>query len=154
MAINLREAAFDGTRTQRRLDPHHPSDALELLGPEVLQFEETADKPSSALGLAPMRQSRGISYFSLAPHARSLGVDYTGDNPCLCAGGLLIAEVDGSTEHIEVRGLGSGDHAGECLAHSCRARARLEMLSLFVERDEDAKVVEQTRAAIGKATGR
>jgi hypothetical protein len=50
-----------------------------------------------------------------------LDVDYTGDNPCLCAGDLLIAEANGSTEHIEVRGLESGDHAGECLAHSCRA---------------------------------
>jgi len=32
-------------------------------------------------------------------------VDYTDDNLCIYAGDLLIGEVNGSTEHFEVRGL-------------------------------------------------
>ena len=92
-----------------------------------------------------------------------MDVDYTGDNPCLCAGDLLIAEANGSTEHIEVRGLDEETTeanawliaaAPDLLAALERILARLEMLNLFIERGEDAKVVEQARAAIGKATGR
>ena len=44
--------------------------------------------------------------------------------------------------------------APDLLAALERILARLEMLNLFIERGEDAKVVEQARAAIGKATGR
>jgi hypothetical protein len=75
-------------------------------------------------------------------------------------GDLLIAEVTASTEHIEVRGLDEETTqanawliaaAPDLLAALERILARLEML---IERGEDAKVVEQTRAAIGKAAGR
>ena len=75
----------------------------------------------------------------------------------------MIAEVNGSTEHIEVRGLDEETTeanawliaaAPDLLAALERILARLEMLNLFIERGEDAKVVEQARAAIGKATGR
>ena len=87
-------------------------------------------------------------------------VDYTDDNLRIYVGDLLIAEVNGSTEHIEVRRLdGETTEANawliaaapDLLAALERILARLEML---IERGEDAKVVEQTRAAIGKATGR
>ena len=44
------EAAFRRTRPQRRPGPHRPGDALEVLGPEVLQLEQIAEKPSRALG--------------------------------------------------------------------------------------------------------
>ena len=44
------EAAFHGTRPQRRPGPHRPGDALEVLGPEVLQLEEIAEQPSRAVG--------------------------------------------------------------------------------------------------------
>ena len=90
-------------------------------------------------------------------------VDYTDDNLRIQAGDLLIAEVNGSTEHIEVRGLDEETTeanawliaaAPDLLAALERILARLEMLNLFIERGEDAKVVEQARAAIGKATGR
>ena len=90
-------------------------------------------------------------------------VDHTDDNLRLYDGDLLIAEVTGSTEHIEVRGLDEETTqanawliaaAPDLLAALERILARLEMLNLFIERGEDAKVVEQARAAIGKATGR
>ena len=90
-------------------------------------------------------------------------VDYTDDHLRLYAGDLLIVEVNGSTEHIEVRGLDEETTqanawliaaAPDLLAALERILARLEMLNLFIERGEDAKVVEQARAAIGKATGR
>ena len=44
------EAAFHRTHPQRRPGPHRPGDALEVLGPEVLQLEEVAEKPARALG--------------------------------------------------------------------------------------------------------
>ena len=90
-------------------------------------------------------------------------VDYTDDHLRLYAGDLLIAEVNGSTEHIKVRGLDEETTqanawltaaAPDLLAALERILARLEMLNLFIERGEDAKVVEQARAAIGKATDR
>ena len=90
-------------------------------------------------------------------------VDYTDDNLRIYVGDLLIAEVNGSTEHIKVRGLDEETTqanawliaaAPDLLAALERILARLEMLNLFIERGEDAKVVEQARAAIGKATGR
>ena len=90
-------------------------------------------------------------------------VDYTDDHLRLYAGDLLIVEVNGSTEHIKVRGLDEETTqanawliaaAPDLLAALERILARLEMLNLFIERDEDAKVVEQARAAIGKATDR
>jgi hypothetical protein len=69
-------------------------------------------------------------------------VDYTDYNLRICAGDRPIAELNGSTEHIEVRRL---DAALE------RILACVETINLFTE---NAKVVEQTRAAISKATGR
>jgi len=39
-------------------------------------------------------------------------------------------------------------------AHDSSTVARVETVNLFTERGEEAKVVEQARAAIGKATGR
>ena len=44
------EAAFRRTRPQRRPGPHRPGDALEVLGPEVLQLEQIAEKFSRGLG--------------------------------------------------------------------------------------------------------
>ena len=90
-------------------------------------------------------------------------VDYTDDNLRIYAGDLLIGEVNGSTEHIEVRGLDEETTeanawliaaAPDLLAALERILARVETLDLFTERGEEAKVVEQARAAIGKATGR
>ena len=89
-------------------------------------------------------------------------VDYTDDHLRLYAGDLLIAEVEGSTEHIEVRGLDEETTqanawliaaAPDLLAALERILA-VETLNLFTQRGEDAKVVEQARAAIGKATDR
>jgi hypothetical protein len=90
-------------------------------------------------------------------------VDYTDDNLRIYVGDLLIAEVNGSTEHIEVRGLdGETTEANawliaaapDLLAALERILARVETLNLFTEHGEDAKVVEQARAAIAKAQGR
>ena len=90
-------------------------------------------------------------------------VDYTDDHLRLYAGDLLIVEVNGSTEHIKVRGLDEETTeanarliaaAPDLLAALERILARVETLNLFTERGEEAKVVEQARAAIGKATGR
>jgi hypothetical protein len=89
-------------------------------------------------------------------------VDYTDDNLRIYAGDLLIAEVNGSTEHIEVRSLDQETTeanawliatAPDLLAALERITARVETLNLFTERGQ-AKVVEQARAAISKATGR
>ena len=44
------EAAFHRTRPQRRPGSHRPGDALEVLGPEVLQLEQIAEQLSRALG--------------------------------------------------------------------------------------------------------
>ena len=44
------EAAFRRTRPQRRPGPRRPGDALEVLGPEVLQLEQIAEQPARALG--------------------------------------------------------------------------------------------------------
>jgi hypothetical protein len=49
---------------------------------------------------------------------------------------------------------GSFAAAPDLLAALERILARVETLNLFTERGEEAKVVEQARAAIGKATGR
>ena len=90
-------------------------------------------------------------------------VDYTDDNLRIYSGDLLIAEVNGSTEHIEVRGLDEETTeanawliaaAPDLLAALERILARVETLNPFTERGEEAKVVEQASAAIGKATGR
>jgi hypothetical protein len=90
-------------------------------------------------------------------------VDYSDDNLRIYAGGVLIGEVNGSTKHIEVRGLdGETTEANawliaaapDLLAALERILARVETLNLFTGRGEDTKVVEQARAAIGKATGR
>jgi hypothetical protein len=90
-------------------------------------------------------------------------VDYTDDYLRIYAGDLLIAEVNGSTEHIEVRGLDEETTeanawliaaAPDLLAALERILARVETLNLFTERGEDAKLVEQGCAAIGKAMGR
>jgi len=90
-------------------------------------------------------------------------VDYSDDNLHIYAGDLLIGEVNGSTEHIEVRGLDAEATeanawliaaAPDLLAALERTLARVETLNLFTERGEEAKVAEQARAAIGKATGR
>jgi hypothetical protein len=90
-------------------------------------------------------------------------VDYTDDHLRVYAGDLLIAKVNGSTEHIEVRGLDEETTeanawliaaAPDLLAALERILARVETLNLFTERGEDAKVLEQVSAAIGKATGR
>ena len=90
-------------------------------------------------------------------------VDWSDDGPLIYTGDLLIASVSGSTEHVEVQGLdGETTEANawliaaapDLLAALERILARLEMLNLFIERGEDAKVVEQARAAIGNATGR
>ena len=43
------EAAFHRTRPQRRPGPHRPGDALEVLGPEIPELEEIAEKLSRAL---------------------------------------------------------------------------------------------------------
>jgi hypothetical protein len=90
-------------------------------------------------------------------------VDYTDDNLRIYSGDLLIGEVNGSSEHIEVRGLDEETTeanawligaAPDLLAALERIPARVETLNLFSERGEEAKVVKQARAAIGKATGR
>jgi hypothetical protein len=83
-------------------------------------------------------------------------VDYTDDNLRIYVGDLLIAEVNGSTEHIEVRGLDgeTTEAAPDLLAALERIQARVETLNLFTEHGEDAKVVKQARAAIAKAQGR
>ena len=90
-------------------------------------------------------------------------VDYTDYNLRIYSGDLLIAEVNGSTEHIKVRGLDEETTeanarliaaAPDLLATLEQVLARVETLNLFTERGEEAKVVEQARAAIGKATGR
>ena len=44
------EAAFRGTRPQRRPGPRRPGDALEVLRPEVLKLEQIAEQPARALG--------------------------------------------------------------------------------------------------------
>src|SRR5215831_9178810 len=44
------EAAFNGTRPQRRPGPYWPGDALEVYRVEVLKFEKIAEKLSRALG--------------------------------------------------------------------------------------------------------
>ena len=44
------EVAFRPTRPQRRPRLHRPRDALEVLGPKVLQLEDIAEKPSRAVG--------------------------------------------------------------------------------------------------------
>ncbi len=44
------EVAFRRTRPQRRPNLHRPRDALEVLGPKVLQLEEIAEKPSRVIG--------------------------------------------------------------------------------------------------------
>ena len=44
------EAAFNRAWPQRRPGPHRPGDALEVLGPEVLQLEQIAEQFSRALG--------------------------------------------------------------------------------------------------------
>jgi hypothetical protein len=89
-------------------------------------------------------------------------VDYTDDNLRIYVGDLLIAEVNGSTERIEVRGLdGETTEANawliaaapDLLAALERILARVETLNLFTEHGEDAKVVEQARSAIAKAQG-
>ena len=89
-------------------------------------------------------------------------VDYADDNLRIHAGDLLIAEVNGSTEHIEVRGLDEETTeanawliaaAPDLLAALERILARVETLNLFTERGEDANVVEQAVGAIGKAKG-
>src|SRR5215469_8693458 len=90
-------------------------------------------------------------------------VDYTDDKLRIYAGDLLIGEVNGSTEYIEVRGLDEEATeanawliaaAPDLLAALERILARVETLNLFTERGEEAMVVEQVRAAIGKARGR
>jgi hypothetical protein len=72
---------------------------------------------------------------------------------------LLIAEVNGSTERIEVRGLDAETTeantwllaaAPDLLAALEGILARVETLNLFTEDAEDAKVVEQARAASPK----
>ena len=44
------EAAFRGTRPQRRPGPRRTGNALEVLGAQVLEFEEIAEQPARALG--------------------------------------------------------------------------------------------------------
>ena len=89
-------------------------------------------------------------------------VDYTDDNLRIYAGDLLIAEVNGSTESIEVRGLDAETTeantwliaaAPDLLAALERILARVETFNLLTEHGDNAKVVEQARAAIGKARG-
>ena len=84
----------------------------------------------------------------------------TDHNLRICAGDRPIAELNGSTEHIEVRRLDAETTdanawliaaASDLLAALERILACVETINLFTE---DAKVVEQTRAAISKATGR
>ena len=88
-------------------------------------------------------------------------VDYTDDNLRIYSGDLLIAEVNGSTEHIKVRGLDEETTeanarliaaAPDLLATLEQVLARVETLNLFTERGEHAKVVERACAAIGKGT--
>src|SRR5262249_1534957 len=43
------ETAFHGTRSKHRPGPHRPRDALEVPCPEVIEFEEIAEKPSRPL---------------------------------------------------------------------------------------------------------
>src|SRR5215510_16550560 len=43
------EAACHGTRAQRRPRPRRPGEALEVPGPEVLQFKEIAEKSTRAV---------------------------------------------------------------------------------------------------------
>ena len=89
-------------------------------------------------------------------------VDWSDDGPLIYTGDLLIASVSGSTEHVEVQGLdGETTEANawliaaapDLLAALERILARVETLNLFAEHGEDAKVVEQARAAIAKAQG-
>jgi hypothetical protein len=72
-------------------------------------------------------------------------VDYTDDNLRIYAGDLLIAEVNGSTEHIEVRGLDEQSTeanawliaaAPDMLAALERIPVRVETLNLFSELGE------------------
>ena len=44
------EAAFRGTRPQRRPGPRRRRDALEVLRPEVPKLEQIAEQPARALG--------------------------------------------------------------------------------------------------------
>src|SRR5262245_51938654 len=44
------EPALHGTRPQRRPDLHRSWDALQLPCPEVIEFEQIAEKPSRTLG--------------------------------------------------------------------------------------------------------
>ena len=83
-------------------------------------------------------------------------VDYTDDNLRIYAGDLLIGEVNGSTEHIEVRGLDEETTEANAwlIAAAPDLLAALERILARTERGEDAKVVEQARAAIGKAMRR
>jgi len=90
-------------------------------------------------------------------------VDYTDDNLRIYSGDLLIGEVSGSTEHIKVHGLDEETTeanawliaaAPDLLAALERILARVETLNLLTERGEEAKMAEQARAAISKATGR
>jgi hypothetical protein len=83
-------------------------------------------------------------------------VDYTDDNLRIYSGDLLIGEVNGSTEHN--RGLDEETMeanawliaaAPDPLAALERILARVGTLNLFTEREEEAKVLEQARAAIG-----
>src|ERR1700756_4958837 len=48
--VHRLEAARDRTYPQHRERLHRPGDPLEVLGPEVSQLEETADKPEGGLG--------------------------------------------------------------------------------------------------------
>src|SRR5438105_1926241 len=50
LASQRLEAAFNGTRPQRRPGGHRPGDTLEVPTPEVLKLEQSAEKPSRALG--------------------------------------------------------------------------------------------------------
>jgi hypothetical protein len=54
---NLFGSRFSSSRPERRPSPHRPGDALEVLGAEVLQFEEVAKKPSRTLSDDDHRKS-------------------------------------------------------------------------------------------------
>jgi len=78
---------------------------------------------------------------SIRPHTPGpWTVDYTDDNLRIYAGDLLITEVNGSTEHIEVRGL--DEKTTE--ANAWLIAAAPDLLA-------DAQLVGQARAAIAKA---